>query len=139
MTESLEQTAEWFYAGQRLDANHKLFHYWLDHEAQFRSFGKLKASCIGGRYLVTFTEQSAFINGDKSPKYLGEPSSNMRDEWIIETRTAITMLEMYRLEKSAKNDDLKTILQPLSDRYKSTIGKARRAALLAAVIQEITG
>ena len=131
---------EWTYIGQRLASNGKsLLDVWIDDADQLHAFNKFKGAGIGSRYAVTLEDAHVMTGGDHAPRYIGQSDHPDRATWAIDDRLTRTRLEMQRRAKRDATNALSELLAPLRAEYRSTIGNARRAALVAAVITEITG
>jgi hypothetical protein len=131
---------EWVYLGQGLTTKNKIVHRWARADKEIVAYTKLVASVVGGHYRIKMTHDgSVYHGGASAPRYL-RPDPDR--EWVtgleLEDRQVKTLMESSRRAK-AMDTELDKALAPIRQKYKSTIGSAARAALLALVIQRITG
>lgn len=131
---------EWTYIGQHLASNGKsLLDVWIDDAGELHAFNKFKGAGIGSRYVVTLDDAHVMTGGEHAPRYVGQSDHPDRGTWALDDRLTRTRLEMQRRAKRDATNPLSDLLAPLRAEYRSTIGTARRAALVAAIITEITG
>lgn len=130
----------WTYKGRRWHSRErKLFYAWQDEQGEERWYAKLRGGVIGGAYFVTTDGESIYLN----PEYVGgsEHGDPERVKWCAESRAAVAASEAAATERrlAKEGDDLAAVLAPVRAMYARTVGSGRRAALLAAVIQAVTG
>lgn len=138
-TETAERTEIWTYVGQRVSSTWKPMHCWLDPTGETHWFAKVKGDGIGARYEVTITGDSVYSSGDRGPRYVDQlDDRDQRAQWAADERSALIVLEQHRRAKRDATNELGALCAPLRDQMRKTIGHARRAALLAAIMEEVT-
>lgn len=132
------------YVGRRLDTQRKLGHAWADDTSEttgtFKVYRKLAGSVIGGRYTV---EESA----DGESVYPGTLLFVERcegdpriAEWAAASRVAQVQYEQAARERRAarEGDEVAALCEPLRVLMHKQVGSARRAALVAVILAEVT-
>lgn len=132
-------TEMWTYIGKRISTKHKPIDVWLDESGETRLFDKVKGDSPGARYTVTLDDSGAlFTGGANSPRYVDmHPDVDLRAEWAAEERIALVHHESQQRAKRESSNELSTLCAPLRDMMRKQIGHTRRAALLAAIIEEV--
>jgi hypothetical protein len=143
--EGERKKAEWTYQGRRLDSKSKVVHLWVDGDGTRHIYGgsNLAASAsIGGVFRITYTNDGASVmtSGPDAPVDVRMTENELdRLDWTLQERQLMTRLEGDRRAKREATDPLAELLAPLRTEYRSLVGNARRAALLASIIQAVTG
>jgi hypothetical protein len=139
---------EMTYIGRRLATSGKLLHFWMpdgdvDDAGGYRK--QLVPAAIGTVYEFTFSDDgSVFTGGEKRPvrvRHLLDDESQREavELWTVADRhAAIADEDAKRAKNEARENELSKLCEPLRDLMRKQIGSARRASLLAAVIEEIT-
>jgi hypothetical protein len=136
-------TVTFIYTGRRLNAKNTLSYVWLDESGAERWFDKLVGRSIGAAYSVEATEDRCSVD-PATLAYLSSVESEVGADqvlqWIAADRADSTRKEMLARDKRAARDDdaFTTMCAPLRDQYKKAIGHSRKAAMLAALIEEVT-
>lgn len=144
------RTVQAVYTGKRRGAKTPLVARWVvlddrgdltTEELCFAAKGK-RTSLNGGAWVGDVYSLEVGADGTcKALSRLRERCWDFPDDkaaWLLEEKAAETEVEMTR--KKADADDLGQLtLAELADRYGKTIGRARRAAMLANIIQRVTG
>lgn len=135
--------AEWTYTGQVL-RDGKLYHRYVDEAGEAWSFKKPiggTSAAIGAVLQVFVSEKTVRTAGDNSPRYLRrlDIDDPRLVEWTLRDRSARTEADLVRRQRDdAKQDALVEVVGPLRDEYRRLIGRTRKAALLAAIIEAVT-
>jgi len=127
-------TQRWVYAGKALSGI-GICHAWLGPDGERSLFTKVKGSVIGGIYEVQANDKFALPN----PSWTGDKVDPERClELVAESRAVeVDHARRQREKKEANRDELRELCAPLKVLMGKQIGR-RRAALLAAIIDEIT-
>jgi hypothetical protein len=140
------------YKGRRRSNKDKVMYVWAfmledGTGAEDCAYDKLIGRNIGGTYTVEVNEEGSVYPATLT--YKGSAADGGRfvvttpqelEEWTTLDRVEATQVEQIMLDKRiARGDDAFTDLcAPLRERYHKTIGHTRKAALLAAMIEEVT-
>ncbi len=100
-----------------------------------------KHTSAGQVFEVESTDDVSTTIYPSTQRYLGLwPDEDARRAWRLFDETNKVDMELAaRQKREAKDDPVADALAPLRDQYRRTIGGVRRAALLARIIQYVTG
>lgn len=144
-TTNTETTVRWTFVGRRITAKQKLGAFFIDAEGQEHGFLTKDRYVIGGEYDVVVTAEGRY----RLPKVLAAPVAEGDERvagWVLEDRLAQQEeVKIARLKRDNKEGIMEAeeafrslTLAQLGERYAKTIGRGRKAALLAQIIEEIT-
>lgn len=136
------KTEHWYYAGQRVASDGRLYHAWLrPGEDKFSLFDKVAGASIGCQYEVQVQQDDdGKVSAMTEVKYLpDEPHHKQAEEWMAASsaaRLAITVKQREAKLKRESRDLGSMTLQQLSDTYIRLAG-VHRPALLAQIISRV--
>lgn len=91
---------------------------------------------VGDVYEINERGDTFAVSGHRKQVY---NNPDLLQKWRVEERAAEAQAEMERKQKKSGSDFGDMTFKELAEQYEKTIGSARKAALLAAAIQAITG
>ena len=146
MTDTTNTIVRWTYIGRRRTSKGLLAFFFIDDDGVDYGFSKLTTVyLIGGKYDVEVTAEGKYL----LPRTLAEPFDQSEPriaDWVLETKLATQEVEKAaRIKRDTKVGIMvaeekfrQLTLAELGDRYSKFIGRGRKAALLAQIIEEIT-
>ena len=137
-----ERTAEVLtYLGKRAGITRAHVHVWQDAAGRELVYGRLAGQVIGGLYAVETKRDGDDISVYASTlRWTGDriADTDQIRTWQAEEKADMASVERARLEKrAAAGDELEAALAPLRDLLRAQRTHAKRAALIAVVIDEL--
>jgi hypothetical protein len=126
----------WFYCGQRLLNDDKLYHAWQTPDGNMRFFAKLHGNVIGAEYDVEVVNDKS-VRPD--PKWIAGTTHPDTAPWRVTDSADRVRHATQQREAKAKRDsrDLGDMtLAALATQYQKLVGP-QRTALLAQIIQRL--
>lgn len=135
----MKQPERWTYAGIRVTAKNQRTHAWLSADGDEHWYSDTGSFVIGGLYDVEVERKDDHLIRTR-PQYTGQKISDdqRRKELFVKDQLARTRLGRLAMERTdAKQDELASLLEPLSEFAATLRTRDQRDAFAVMVLRTI--